>query len=126
MLQLILVEQQGDDFEDDLLACVGLVYYGLEEARQLSILRRSSTRLYLTRPNLLPLMAFVIVQMSWVDSKCCSPESLPSLAASSSDYCKREKAGKSQANANPNFKIFQRQDPQVSGDENTREKGVYI
>ena len=49
LLQLMLAEQQGDEFEDELLACVGLVYYGLEEARHYSNLRRSSQRLYLTR-----------------------------------------------------------------------------
>ena len=55
LLQLMLVgEQQPDEFEDELLACVGLVCYGLEEARHNSVLRRSSQRLYLTRPDLLP------------------------------------------------------------------------
>lgn len=54
LLQLMLAEQQGDEFEDELLACVGLVCYGLEEARQLSVLRRSLQRLYLTRADLLP------------------------------------------------------------------------
>ena len=49
LLQMMLDEQQGDEFEDELIACVGLVCYGLEEARRLSILRRSSQRLYLTR-----------------------------------------------------------------------------
>ena len=34
MLQLMLAEQEGDNFEDELLvvACIGLVCYGLEEA----------------------------------------------------------------------------------------------
>ena len=32
LLQLMLIEQQGEDLEDELLACVGLVCYGLEEA----------------------------------------------------------------------------------------------
>jgi len=32
LLQLMLAEQQGDEFEDELLACVGLVCYGPEEA----------------------------------------------------------------------------------------------
>jgi hypothetical protein len=56
LLQLMLAEQQGDEFEDELelLACIGLVCYGLEEARHHSILRRSSQRLYLTRSDLLP------------------------------------------------------------------------
>ena len=54
LLQLTLAEQQGDDFEDELLACVGLVFYGVEEARHNSVLRRSSQRLYLTRSDLLP------------------------------------------------------------------------
>ena len=55
LLQLMLAEQQGDEFEDELLlACVGLVCYGLEEAWRFSILRRSSQRLYLTRLDLLP------------------------------------------------------------------------
>jgi hypothetical protein len=54
LLQLMLAEQQGDEFEDELLACVGLVCYGLEEAHQLSVLRRSLQRLYLTRADLLP------------------------------------------------------------------------
>ena len=55
LLQLMLAgEQQGDEFEDELLACVGLVCYGLEEARHNSVLRRSSQRLHLTRPDLLP------------------------------------------------------------------------
>ena len=54
LLQLMLAEQQGDEFEDELLACVGLVCYGLEEARQLSVSRRSLQRLYLTRADLLP------------------------------------------------------------------------
>ena len=56
MLQLMLAEQEGDNFEDELLvvACIGLVCYGLEEARQNSVSRRSSNRLYLTRSNLLP------------------------------------------------------------------------
>jgi hypothetical protein len=54
LLQLMLAEQQGDEFEDELLACVGLVYYGLEEARHYSILRRSSQSLFLTRSDLLP------------------------------------------------------------------------
>lgn len=46
LLQLMLAEQQGDEFEDELrvLACIGLVCYGLEEARHLSVLRRSSQR----------------------------------------------------------------------------------
>ena len=54
LLQLMLAEQQGDEFEDGLLglacASVGLVrvWNGLEEARRLSISRRSSQRLYLT------------------------------------------------------------------------------
>jgi hypothetical protein len=53
LLQLMLAEQQGDEFEDELLACVGC--YGLEEARQLSVLRHSfKQRLYLTRADLLP------------------------------------------------------------------------
>ena len=54
LLQMMLDEQQGDEFEDELIACVGLVCYGLEEAWHLSILRRSSQRLYLTHSNLLP------------------------------------------------------------------------
>jgi hypothetical protein len=54
LLQLMLAEQQGDEFEDELLACVGLVCYGLEEARHNSVLRRSTQRLYLTRSVLLP------------------------------------------------------------------------
>ena len=54
LLQLMLAEQQGDELEDELLACVGLVCYGLEEAQQLSVLRRSLQRLYLTRADLLP------------------------------------------------------------------------
>ena len=54
LLQLMLAEQQGDEFEDELLACVGLVCYGLEDARQLSVLRRSLQHLYLTRADLLP------------------------------------------------------------------------
>ena len=53
-LQMMLTEQQGDEFEDELLACVGLVCYGLEEERQFSIMRRSTKRLYLTRSDLLP------------------------------------------------------------------------
>ena len=41
LLQLMLVgEQQPDEFEDELLACVGLVCYGLEEAQHNSVLRR--------------------------------------------------------------------------------------
>jgi hypothetical protein len=54
LLQLMLANQQGDEFEDELLACVGLVCYGLEEAWQLSISRRSLQCLYLTRADLLP------------------------------------------------------------------------
>ena len=54
LLQLMLAEQQGDELEDELLACVGLVCYGLEEAQQLSILRHSFQRLYLIRSDLLP------------------------------------------------------------------------
>ena len=50
----MLAEQQGDELEDELLACIGLVYYELEEAQRLSILRRSVQRLYLTRSDLLP------------------------------------------------------------------------
>ena len=55
LLQLkVASEQQGDKFEDELLAYVGLVCYGLEEAQQNSILRCSSQHLYLTRPDFLP------------------------------------------------------------------------
>ena len=54
LLQLMLAEQQGDEFEDELLACVGLVCYGLEEAQQLSVLRHSLQHLYLTCADLLP------------------------------------------------------------------------
>jgi hypothetical protein len=57
LLQLMLAEQQRDDeMEDELLlvACVGLVCYGLEEARRLSTWRRSLQRLYLIRSDLLP------------------------------------------------------------------------
>ena len=54
LLQSMLAGEQQDEFEDELLACVGLVCYGLEEARHNSVLRRSSQRLYLTRPDLLP------------------------------------------------------------------------
>jgi hypothetical protein len=52
LLQFMLAEQQEDEFEDELSACVGLVCYGLEEARQLSISRCSLQRLYLTRSDL--------------------------------------------------------------------------
>jgi hypothetical protein len=42
LLQLILAEQEGKaGFQDELLACVGLVCYGLREANRLKILRRS-------------------------------------------------------------------------------------
>jgi hypothetical protein len=53
---IMLASEQQDEFEDKLLACVGLVCYGFEEARHNlnSVLRRSSQRLYLTRPDLLP------------------------------------------------------------------------
>lgn len=55
-LLLMPAGQQGDEFEDDseLLACIGLVCYGLEEARRHSVLRRSSHSLYLTCSDLLP------------------------------------------------------------------------
>ena len=42
--KLVLARQQEDEFEDELLACVGLVCYGLEGARYHSVLRRSSVR----------------------------------------------------------------------------------
>ena len=54
LLQLMLAEQQGDELEDEVLASVGLVCYGLEEARRLSNLRRSLQRIYLIRSDLLP------------------------------------------------------------------------
>jgi hypothetical protein len=31
LLQLMLAENQGDDLEDELLACMGLVCYGLDD-----------------------------------------------------------------------------------------------
>jgi hypothetical protein len=55
LLQLLQSEQQAEtDFQDNLLACIGLVCYGLEEAQRLRIARQSLQRLYLTQPNLLP------------------------------------------------------------------------
>ena len=55
LLQLMLAEQEAEAaFEDELLASAGLVCYGLEEAHQLRVSRRSLRRLYLTRTDLLP------------------------------------------------------------------------
>jgi hypothetical protein len=55
LLQLMLAEQEAEaGFQDELLACIGLVCYGVEEAQRLRVSRRSLQRLYLTRPDLLP------------------------------------------------------------------------
>jgi len=45
---------EAADFEDDLVACAGIIVHGLEEARRIRTERRLERRLYLTRPDLLP------------------------------------------------------------------------
>lgn len=48
------MRQTDEEFEEHIIACAGLIVYGLEEARRLRSERRFLRRLYLTRPNLLP------------------------------------------------------------------------
>ena len=55
LLQLMLAEQKAEaGFQDELLACVGLVCYRLEEAHWLRVLKQSLQQLYLTHPDLFP------------------------------------------------------------------------
>jgi len=58
LLNSLLGQQYGcyeaADFEDDLVACAGIIIHGLDEARRIRAERRRERRLYLTRPDLLP------------------------------------------------------------------------
>ena len=58
LLQLQLAQnsmrQTDEEFEERVIACTGLIIYGLEEARRLRSERQCLRRLYLTRPDLLP------------------------------------------------------------------------
>jgi len=58
LLNAMLGKQHGcyeaADYEDDLVACAGIILHGAEEARKIRAERRQERRLYLIRPDLLP------------------------------------------------------------------------
>ena len=109
---------------DELLACIGLVCYELEEARQLSISQISLQRLYLIRSD--TLLEWSSLKRKYYCfgsniSKCSSLESMSSLAA---HIATTKKTGKERVAC---FRVsqFERRDPRSVGRWKCKRKCVY-